>query len=89
MEIREQKIERKQEEIRELKYLKMDYERNIKDCEALIKKAEQRSWRRKIIREIYFKIWYWFAEFFYCPYGERILKSRAKRKEFQRKYDIY
>lgn len=41
METKEQKIERKQEEIRELKYLKMDYERNIKDCEELIKKAEQ------------------------------------------------
>ena len=41
METKEQKIEKKQEEIRELKYLKMDYERNIKDCEEQIKKAEQ------------------------------------------------
>ena len=43
----------------------------------------------KIIRKIYFEIWYWFTESFYCPYGERILKSRRKRFEYQRKYEIF
>lgn len=42
-----------------------------------------------IIRKIYFEIWYWFTESFYNPYGERILESRRKRKNFQRKYNIY
>ena len=42
-----------------------------------------------IIRKIYFEIWYWFTESFYCPYGERILKSRRKRFEYQRKYEIF
>lgn len=42
-----------------------------------------------IIRKIYFEIWYWFTESFYNPYGRRILKSRAKRFEYQRKYNIY
>lgn len=43
----------------------------------------------KIIRKIYFEFWYWFTESFYNPYGRAILKSREKRFEFQRKYNIY
>lgn len=43
----------------------------------------------KLLRKIYFEIWYWFTETFYNPYGEAIHKSKQKRFEFQRKYNIY
>ena len=42
-----------------------------------------------IVRRIYFEIWYHFTETVYNPYGRAILKSRQKRFEFQRKYNIY
>lgn len=43
----------------------------------------------KTLQKIWFEIWYSFTETFYNPYGERILESRRKRFEFQKKYDIY
>lgn len=43
----------------------------------------------KLLRKIYFEIWYLLAETFLVGYSDRLYESRAKRFEYQRKHDIY